>query len=51
MWQMVTLSCFITAARADGVVSVDAFPQMITEVITDPCASTTDPGEGPRKVS
>jgi len=33
---MVTSSCFIRAARADGVVSVDAFPQMMTDEMTDP---------------
>jgi hypothetical protein len=33
---MVTLFGRIKAARADGVVSVDAFPQMMTDEMTDP---------------
>ncbi len=34
--KMVTLLGRIKAARADGVVSVDAFPQMMTDEMTDP---------------
>jgi hypothetical protein len=45
---MATLLFFATAARAAGVVSVNAFPQMTTEEISSPPASTTSPGVGAR---
>jgi hypothetical protein len=46
----VTLSFLAKATRADGVLSVDALPQMITEEIRLPPASTTSPGAAPTNV-
>jgi len=47
---MVTLVFFINAARAEGVVLVDALPQMMTVEMVSPPASTTSPDAGPTNV-